>query len=175
MGVFFFDTTGADANSAGRGRGNGGDDAAPWCLAPASVTWFSQLVNLCAISDSGDRVSGSTGCGAWAWTDAAVNNRKHREKVAGLKIPGCTHILPASAPNPTRTMRLRRIRAMLRRRRGIHARQARRFAVSLVHGVGTVHRAGGRTLYIAHHVVSRLVHSGDRTPRTRFDRRRGMF
>ena len=46
------------------------------------MTRFSQEVKSCAISDSGDRLSGDAACGACAWTDAAATSRNDRESAA---------------------------------------------------------------------------------------------
>lgn len=97
-----FDATGAGASAAGRGRGKGGDDAgdnaALWFLAPAPVTWPSQAVKSCAISDRGDPLSGAA-CGACAWTDAPVNSRNHRVSLATL-IALIRTIIPARQRAP---------------------------------------------------------------------------
>jgi hypothetical protein len=78
-----FDTTGVGAGSAGRGRGIGGDeDAARWRFGLLPVTWFSQVVKSCAISDSGDRVSPGAGCGACERAAPAVNSRNDSARVA---------------------------------------------------------------------------------------------
>jgi len=77
-----FDTTGVGAGSAGRGRGNGGEDVTRWWLGLLPVTWLSQLVRSCAISDSGDPLSAGADCGAWARTAAAVNGKNDRASVA---------------------------------------------------------------------------------------------
>jgi hypothetical protein len=75
IGSSFFGGTGAEASSAGRGRGSGVDDGVWRCGgAPVSPKWFNQV----AIADSGDGASGA----AAAWAEAKANSKKDRENVA---------------------------------------------------------------------------------------------
>ena len=88
-GVLFCSTAAAGSSAgvfvscAGRGRGSGGDDTIRWRCAPVPVTWWNQVITLCATLETGGRaLGGVSGCGPCAWADAAANNWRDRKNVA---------------------------------------------------------------------------------------------
>ena len=48
-------SAGVFVSCAGRGRGSGGDDTIRWRRAPDPVTWWNQVITLCAILETGGR------------------------------------------------------------------------------------------------------------------------
>jgi hypothetical protein len=89
-GCASFGSTAAAGSSAGvfvscggRGRGSGGDDTIRWRCAPDPMTWWIQVITLCAILESDDRALGGVGgCCPCAWADAAANNCRDKKNVA---------------------------------------------------------------------------------------------
>ena len=76
-------SAGVFVSCAGRGRGSGGDDTIRWRCAPVPVTWWNQVITLCATLETGGRALGGVGgCGPCAWADAAANNWRDRKNVA---------------------------------------------------------------------------------------------
>src|SRR5262249_6965980 len=74
---------GVFVSCAGRGRGSGGDDTIRWRCAPDPVTWWNQLITLCAILELDGRALGGVDCCCpCAWADAAANNCRDRKNVA---------------------------------------------------------------------------------------------
>ena len=74
-GCASFGSTAAAGSSAGvfvscggRDRGSGGDDTIRWRRAPDPVTWWNQVITLCAILESDGRALGGVGgCCPCAW------------------------------------------------------------------------------------------------------------
>jgi hypothetical protein len=74
-------SAGVFVSCAGRGRGSGGDDTIRWRCAPVPVTWWNQVITLCATLETGGRALGGVGgCGPCAWADVAANNWRDRER-----------------------------------------------------------------------------------------------
>jgi hypothetical protein len=74
-------SVGVFVSCAGRGRGSGGDDTIRWRCAPVPVTWWNQVITLCATLETGGRALGGVGgCGPCAWADVAANNWRDRER-----------------------------------------------------------------------------------------------
>src|SRR6202035_3960732 len=74
---------GVFVSCSGRGRGSGGDDTIRWRCAPEPVTWWNQVITLCATPEKGGRALGGVGgFGPCAWANAAANNWRDRKNVA---------------------------------------------------------------------------------------------
>jgi hypothetical protein len=98
-----FGTRGMDVKSFGRGRGNGlsngaGNELSRCRLLSVPVTRLSQLEMSCATSDRGDRASVRAGDGGCAFTDAAPNVARNREKMTAVKSRTCA-VSIRRAPN----------------------------------------------------------------------------
>jgi len=119
--VFFGSPTDAcdGAGVAGRGRGNGSDDAVRWCWwIPERGRSCNQVTKLCAIPDRDGDSSKVAGGDACAWTDAGANSRKDRENAAALTLARTICPIPQNAAKWLLQVRLTEITAGLGHRPG---------------------------------------------------------
>jgi hypothetical protein len=103
FGGSVFGARGRDVRLVGRGRGNGlsngaGNELSRCRLLLVPVTRLNQLEMSCAISDRGDRASVRAGDGGCAFTDAAPNVARNREKMTAVKSRTCA-VSIRRAPN----------------------------------------------------------------------------